>query len=439
MWNRVEKYIKKHHILSDNGFYIVALSGGADSVALLLMLHDAGYKIHAAHCNFHLRGDESDRDERFCTELCERLGIILHHAHFDTREYAALRHQGIEEAARNLRYSWFRQLKTDISADGICVAHHRDDSVETVLMNMVRGTGLRGLTGISPLKDDVLRPLLCVSRQDIEEYLRRRGQAYVTDSTNLVPDCQRNKIRLQLLPLLRTLNPAVDDNIQRMAENLAEAQAVLDAVTNRFEDCNKMEIPALQSYGSSEYVVYEWLKRYGFNGDQAAQILHAGTGSVITSSLGFEVLKDRGKLMVEHQQQPMKPLKIPEAGTYQLPAIDYNCHWQKIRVETMGMYDGFEPSKSATVATIDADKVVLPLTLRRVEVGDTMRPFGMKGSKLVSDLLTDMHKNIFEKRRQMVVVDSFGNIVWLVGIRIDDRVRIMPEKTRRILQLAILC
>ncbi len=439
MWNRVEKYIKQHGILRDGGFYLVALSGGADSVALLLLMHEAGYRIDAAHCNFHLRGAESDRDEQFCIDLCGQLGITIHRAHFATREYAALHHQSIEEAARNLRYSWFRQLKNDLGADGICVAHHRDDSVETVLLNMVRGTGLRGLTGISPVRGDILRPLLCVSRQDIEAYLASRGLTYVTDSTNLIPDCLRNKIRLQLLPMLRTMNPAVDDNIQRMAEHVREAQKVLDAVIGSFDDCKEIEPSKLQSYGSSEYFVFEWLKQYGFNGSQVTQILQADTGAVISSAQGYEVLNDRGKLIVERIQQPLKPLVIPEPGVYQLPKTEGKDTPQKIRVEIVDKTADFVPSKSAMMATVDADQVKFPLTVRSVEPGDVMRPFGMKGSKLVNDMLTDLHKNLFEKRRQQVVVDATGSMVWLVGIRTDDRVRVDREKTHKILQMTFMC
>ena len=233
MWSKVEEYIRRYKLLDISQLYLVALSGGSDSVALLLLLREAGYQVHAAHCNFHLRGAESDRDEHFCVDLCKQLGVELHRAHFDTSEYAALHKVSIEMAARELRYRWFDQLCDDIGAAGVCVAHHRDDLVETVLLNIVRGTGLRGLTGIQPRNGRVLRPLLCVSRAEIETYLAERGQAYVTDSTNLEADVLRNKVRLQVLPLLRELNPAVSENIYRMAENVKEAQTVLDAIVKK--------------------------------------------------------------------------------------------------------------------------------------------------------------------------------------------------------------
>ena len=287
MWSKVERYIEKYKLLKSSELYLVALSGGADSVALLLLLKNAHFNVHAAHCNFHLRGEESDRDEAFCVEFCQRLGVELHRAHFDTREYAELHKVSIEMAARELRYKWFEQLREDIGAAGICVAHHRDDSVETVLLNLVRGTGLRGLTGIQPRNGHILRPLLCVSRAEIEAFLAEKGQKYVTDSTNLKADVQRNIVRLEVLPLLRKLNPAVAENIQRTAENLSEAQQVLNVAIARINDSNILNLRDIERYGSSEYLTFEWLKKYGFNGDQVRQILDADTGGIVHSEQGY--------------------------------------------------------------------------------------------------------------------------------------------------------
>ena len=220
---QVAGFIARNQLLAADNKYIVALSGGADSVALLLIMKALGYDVEAAHCNFHLRGKESERDENFCVSLCESLGIILHRIHFDTLTYAQLHKVSIEMAARDLRYSYFEQLRRDINADAICVAHHKDDNVETILLNLVRGTGMNGLTGISPRNGFILRPLLCIGREDILEYLEAENQDYVTDSSNLVDDVQRNKIRLNVLPLLENVNPAVKDNILTMARWIAEA------------------------------------------------------------------------------------------------------------------------------------------------------------------------------------------------------------------------
>lgn len=430
MWSKVKRYIEKYKLLNTNELYLVALSGGADSVALLLLLKNAGFNVHAAHCNFHLRGDESDRDEAFCVELCQRLGVELHRAHFDTREYAELHKVSIEMAARELRYKWFEQLRRDIGAAGICVAHHRDDSVETVLLNLVRGTGLRGLTGIQPRNGHILRPLLCVSRAEIEAFLAEKGQKYVTDSTNLEADVQRNIIRLEVLPLLRKLNSAVAENIQRTAENLAEAQLVLNVAIASINSSNVLNLSDLEKCGSSEYLAFEWLKKYGFNGDQVRQILDADTGKIVSSSTGYDVLKDRGRLIVEPALEPFNPVRIPEEGTYVLggSSIEFGGKTTEnntIRVRKKPVYVSKEPY----VATLDASKVRFPLTVRRVEEGDWMQPYGMKGRKLLSDLMTDLKMSAFEKRRQLVVVDAKGAVLWLVGRRIAAFVSVSDATT----------
>lgn len=426
MWSKVSAYINKHKLLNANDLYIVALSGGADSVALLLLLKEGGFNVHAAHCNFLLRGSESDRDEAFCVDLCRQLGVELHRAHFATREYAEAHKVSVEMAARELRYNWFEQLRKDIGAVGICVAHHRDDSVETVLLNMIRGTGLRGLTGIQPRNGYVLRPLLCVSRDEIEHFLAKRGQKYVIDSTNLETDVKRNKVRLQVLPLLRTLNPAVSDNIQRMVENVAEAQIVLDSLLDNFKKYNALELSELEKYGSSEYVIYEWLKNYGFNGTQARQVLEAETGKIMSSSQGYDVLKDRERLIIERTLKPFNPMRIPEEGMYVLDEK------MRLSLRKCAAY----VSKKPFVATFDAQKVVFPLTVRRVEEGDWMIPFGMRGRKLLSDLMTDRKMTVFEKRRQLVVVDAQDVIVWAVGLRIADSVAV-AETTQSVLELIL--
>lgn len=411
MLNKVKDYIKKYNLLNDNELHIVALSGGADSVALLLLLDEMGYKVHAAHCNFHLRGTESDRDELFCESLCQQKSIPFHRIHFDTLTYAETHKVSVEMGARELRYRYFEQLRKDLDAVGVCVAHHRDDSVETVLLNIVRGTGLRGLTGIQPRNGNILRPLLCVSRQEIEAYLQTKGQEYVTDSTNLEDDVQRNKVRLNVLPMLKELNPAVCENIQNMTMHLTEAQKVLDRLVENYKEFKCITFKELDEIGSREYLLFEWLKNYGFNGTQVQQIMEAETGGIVTSSLKYDVLKDRESYIVEPSLEPLKPLRIPEDGTYILN------NEVKFTVKKVPVW----VSKDAAIATLDASKVCFPLTVRRVKEGDWMIPYGMEGRKLLSDLMTDRKMTLFEKRRQLLVVDAHDTIIWLVGIRINNQ------------------
>lgn len=426
MLSKVKDYIKKHKLLSLSDLYIVALSGGADSVALLLLLDEMGYKVHALHCNFHLRGEESDRDERFCEDLCLKKNIPFHRIHFDTLMYAETHKMSVEMAARELRYRYFEQLRKDIGAEGICVAHHQDDTVETVLLNLVRGTGLRGLTGIQPRNGAILRPLLCVTRTEIEAYLATKQQDYVTDSTNLETDFVRNKIRLQVVPLLRQLNPAVSENIVRTAEHLTEAQKVLDAVVDTYKGSNQLDLCALQQVGSAEYIVFEWLKQYGFNGSQVQQVISAETGSIFSSPTGYEVLKDRGRLLVEPTIMAFTPIRIPEEGTYVLPDD------RRLNVRRSNPF----VSKDSHEATLDARQVRFPLTVRRVEEGDWMIPYGMTGRKLLSDLMTDLKMSLFDRRRQLVVVDTQGAVVWAIGLRTDHRCSV-TDATQEVIAIKI--
>ena len=442
MIDRIRTFIRQHQLLDDGALYLVALSGGADSVALLLVLHELHYRLHAVHCNFHLRGDESDRDESFCESLCARLDIPLHKIHFDTRYYAELHHQSIELAARELRYGYFEQLRMDLGAQGICVAHHQDDSVETVLMNLVRGTGVHGLTGIKPRQGNILRPLLGVSRADIEQFLAERGQPFVTDSTNLEDEATRNKVRHHWVPLLQQLNPKAVDNILLMAGRMAEVERVVDERLQPLKERSEYALKGRSEYTVDEllkvvpgsYMLYELLRHQGFNAAQCRQIyrcLTDGSTGRLFSSPDYDLLVDRGKVVVERRAPLFAPKTIPEPGLY---IIGEN---EKLRVSVAAVTPGFAVAKQSRMITVDADKVRFPLTIRRVGQGDTMVPYGMKGHKLLSDMMTDRKMTWFEKHRQRVVVDAAGVTVWLVGWRCDNRVAVETGVTQRILTIAL--
>lgn len=418
--------------------YIVALSGGADSVCLLLKMLDEGRHVEAAHCNFHLRGAESDRDESFVVSLCSRLGVPLHRAHFDTREYASLHKVSIEMAARTLRYDYFEKLRRDIGAEAILVAHHRDDNVETVLMNMVRGTGIRGVAGIRPRNGHILRPLLDMSRSDIEAYLRERGETYVTDSTNLEDEATRNKFRLNVVPLLRTINPRASENIHSTSKHLAEAERIVEwavsmareeIITSQGDDLI-IDVPRLEAFVSPEYLLNDICRDYGFSTSQIADMSEAirehHVGAVFSSATHIAAVANINNqlcIQISKNIPDQSEYKLPEEGTYNLSST------LKVIIKSEVIADDFVISKSADCATLDYRKVVFPLTLRTIREGDRFTPFGMKGSKLVSDYLTDIKCSVIDKRRQQVVVDATGTIVWLVGRRTSDKCRIDATST----------
>mgnify|MGYP004607087383 FL=1 len=453
----VRKYIIHHDLFKNHGRYIVALSGGADSVALLLILKQLGVSLSAAHCNFHLRGEESERDEQFCVSLCERLGITLHRIHFDTQFYARQHKVSIEMAARDLRYRYFTQLAKDIKADGICVAHHRDDNVETVILNLLRGSGVDGLAGIAPKNGNILRPLLCISRQDILDYLQLQGQNYVTDSTNLEDDALRNRIRHHVIPLLETINPAAKENIAQTAKYLRQAKMMLEGLMgdHQTDGCEEDSCTArdlnnhvisLQKQSiikapSPEYMLHSELGKYGFHGDVIDDIytsLTAKDGGVgkVWKSGSYMLAIDRNQLLVTALTaldtiQSERPFRFPEEGNFNLGKS------LKIKLHRYLRTADFTPSKSSHLVTLDADKVSFPLTYRLCEKGDRFYPFGMKGSKLVSDYLTDRKRNVVQKMGQHVITDSQGEIVWLVGERTSDRSKII-DQTKIILEIELV-
>lgn len=435
--NRVQRFASVHRLFVTGGKYIIALSGGADSVCLLMVLKematDHNISIEAAHCNFHLRGDESTRDEEFCKKLCSRLNVPFHIAHFDTYAYAELHHVSIEMAARDLRYSYFEQLRQDIDAEAICVAHHRDDSVETVLLNLVRGTGLRGLRGIQPQNGHIIRPLLSVSRIEILSYLEFLHQDYVVDSSNLKNDVKRNKVRLDILPMLQKLNPSVSQSVFESSLRIAEAVKVYDAAIEKSISEVTSALPLnilcihlskLKEQPSAECTLHEILVRYGYTSAQIQQVYDSldkiETGRVFCSRT-HELVFDRGNILIKAKSTLIDyphSIRIPETGIYVFDSE------KKLKVEIEKCDNGYMPSRQPDCVCVDAAELKFPLILRHLKNADRFVPFGMNKMKLISDYLTDCKKNIFEKREQLVVEDASGRIVWLVGERADNRYRI---------------
>ena len=289
--NKIRKYIFRHNLLNNDDFVLVALSGGADSVFLLRVLLHLGYNVEAIHCNFHLRGQESMRDETFVRDLCKRLKVTLHVKHFDTTDYAHTHHQSIELAARTLRYDYFEQLRQQRHATLIAVAHHRDDNVETMIWNMVRGTGLRGLRGMLPRNGFIVRPLLNISRKEIINALDDIKQDYVTDSSNLQTDYTRNKIRHEVIPLLQTLNPAAEKNLSTMMDNMQDiwsiySQYIEEAKRTCVTEANDMiriDLSRLSPDAPCRTILHEILSPYGFNRTQTDDMFSALSGKVFTS------------------------------------------------------------------------------------------------------------------------------------------------------------
>ena len=431
--HRVKAFIEQHRLLSFETTVLVALSGGADSVALLRMLLRLGYDCHAVHCNFHLRGEESNRDEAFAVELCRSLGVSYEVVHFDTEAYAAEQKISIEMAARELRYREFTRIREVRGLGAIAVAHHRDDAVETLLLNLIRGAGINGLTGMRVKNGHVVRPMLCLSRDEVIAYLDILGQPFVTDSTNLTDAYARNKVRLQLLPLMQQINPAAKDNILQAAMHLADAATIYNKVVA--DDMQRVvkpnasgidvDIPMLLSSQVPQTLLFEILHPYGFHSRQVDDVYRSLTGESgrMFYSNTYVALKDRDILCVRRQEAADEdiPYVLPAEGALTLP------DGKIITVCRFTPDVSWRVPRERNVCVFDASHYSDTLVLRHPREGDRMRPFGMKGSKLLSDLYTDLKLNRIERSRQWLLCHD-DDVVWAVGLRTSELCRLCGDE-----------
>ena len=422
---------------------IVAVSGGADSVALLDILHQAGFPCVVAHCNFHLRGAESDRDEAFVRSLANHYHLPFRKIDFQTLAYASIQSISVEMAARELRYDWFRQLLVREGAKVIAVAHHSDDVIETFLMNMSRGTGIKGLTGIKELTDNVWRPLLSVSRKDINDYLQIRGLSHVEDSTNADTLYTRNKFRNEIIPLLQSVYPTFKENLLNTIANLRQTEDFIRQQLQEKKEAlfqplgnNQYKIPLslLREETSLSFLLYELLTPYGFSSSTIENIVrslpmdHSGH-RFYNKQKSWGLVQERDHLLVypisAKQEEEFEVrceedfLKLPIAMDCQLLSVS-NCNIQK----------------DALHCYLDQSKVSFPLVLRRWRKGDWFVPFGMKGKKKLSDFFIDQKMTNEEKERLWVLTTKDDDIVWIVGYRSDNRYRI-TENTVNVYVLEI--
>lgn len=422
----VKDFITRNSLIRGDSPVIIGLSGGADSVALTMVLHRLGFACRAAHCNFHLRGEESDRDEHFVRQFTSSLDIELDIVHFDVNKYIAeaKRPTSLEMACRELRYDWFRKLRLKFNAQAVAIAHNADDNIETVLLNMLRGTGITGLRGMLPLNNDsVIRPLLSVYRQEIEAYLEALGIGFVSDSTNLESEFNRNKLRNKVLPVLFNLFPDGKKGMTNTLSLMRQAnEFYIDSINDRKRDVFladtktdiEIDIKTLRSMPNARLLLYEWLHPHGLSMEQIFEIIEGPmqSGKRFFCKNGYFLI-DRGILRF-----------IPsENNNSDLPSFDHlfsikSHSGNSLDVDKSGMTAYFDS------ALIDKNG----LTYRFWKRGDRMKPFGMKGSKKLSDIFSDAKIPLNIKPRIPLLVDTNDEILWIPGLR-ASRMAQVSEKT----------
>ncbi len=410
------QFISKHQLLTDRrNRILVALSGGADSVALLHILWQLGYPCRAAHCNFHLRGEESDRDEQFVTRLCKEWRIPLYVKHFQTTEYAQAKGISIEMAARELRYEWFEEMRQEHECKAIAVAHHQNDQAETLLLNLLRGTGLRGLEGMHPKQGFIIRPLLSSTRQNILDYLRIQHIDFVEDSTNTDTTFQRNAIRQQLQQCseAQIAHIANTCHIMQDYETLINAytQKLSKSIVRHTKKATIIDIPKLLEQPAPNILLYELLRPYAF--PQTEQIFTALTkqsGKCFYAD-NYVATIDRNRLLITKTKEEEE--KIPQLFTSVRDRYPMEVYLKPQAME----------------ALFDARITEKRLTIRHYQTGDKFVPIGMKGKKKLSDFLTDMKVPLTEKKKVWVLCAD-EEIVWVIGYRIADIYKITEQTTQ---------
>jgi tRNA(Ile)-lysidine synthase len=428
MLNRLKQHIDDNLAFLKGKKLLIACSGGLDSVVMTHLFKGLGYEMGLAHCNFSLRGEESDEDEVFVTDLAENLDIPSYVEKFETKEYAKDRKLSVQMAARELRYLWFDEILLDFNYDFLLTAHHADDNLETFLINLSRGTGLRGLTGIPEHTDGLVRPILPFSRAEILAYAKEKKYIWREDSSNSKIDYLRNALRHEVIPPLKKQIPKLLRNVQKTQSHLGESESLLEdylvlikqLVVEEREEGHAINISKISNLPNTDALLYELLYPFGFTAwPDISELLQAQSGKYIVSA-SHRLLKDRDLLLLTEipSEERIEQLEIPETTERiedPVPLIFSSVN-NKVANTTKEIY-------------VDADTLSYPLKIRRWLKGDYFHPIGMKGKKKLSKYFKDEKLSLVAKEKIWLLC-SGDQIVWVIGHRADDRFKVKPETTR---------
>lgn len=435
-----EKHIEENKLFTHDDKVLLTVSGGVDSMVMMSLTAAAGYRFGVAHCNFQLRGKESDEDEVLVEHEAKRYGAEFFNKRFDTTGEMERTGESMEMAARRLRYAWFRELCDEHGYTVIAIAHHSNDSIETFFINMLRGTGLRGLTGITTQVGRVVRPMMFATRKDIHDYAVAHRIPFREDSSNRSTKYLRNKVRIGLVPMLKEINPQFTTIMRRNISSLSQAQDFITSAINIVKsesleqqgDIYRLKVANIRPTLPRNYVIYEILNsEFGFKGDVVDALCHAldsdATGRRFYARDWVAVV-DRGDVVIATVTEDDSCETIVEKSTMRSYAGGSVLYYEYCNIDFIDNLD-----QGDNVALLDADKLKFPLKVRRWQDGDWFVPFGMSGRKKLSDYLIDKKVSMAEKSRQFVLV-SGDDIVWVIGRRLDDRFAI-TRRTENVLRV----
>jgi len=430
--------IAKNQLFNKKDKLLLAISGGTDSVALVYLLKNSGYTFGLAHCNFKLRGKESDADEAFCKELADKLGVVFYSTQFDTKRYCKGKKISIQMGARELRYNWFNDLIKKNKIKYLLTAHHANDNIETLFINLLRGTGINGLKGIAEKKDSVVRPLLIFSKDELLDYLKVENISFRLDKSNFETKYERNFLRLKIIPKLKKLHPHFETTLINNISNFKEESHIVNDFilekVNTIVSIKESEIliekHLLKKEKYIKTILNYIIKPYGFNSSQIDDITANLKENKATGKLFFSEKKtliiDRDFIFIKQKNtHDFQPIIINSSE--ELKTINF------LKISEIKTPKVFSPKE----LIIEQEKLIYPLIIRSKKNGDKFNPFGMKGFKLVSDFIKDIKLNAIEKENCRILENGNGDILWIIGYRTDNRYKI-NNSSKKLLKLSLL-
>lgn len=427
-------FIDQNRLFDHEGAVLVAVSGGMDSVLMVHLLKAAGYKLAIAHCNFQLRGDEALADQAFVKALARQNNIPFYTINFNTQQYAAQNKISIQMAARQLRYAWFEELRGQYQYTAIALAHHQNDAIETILLNLVRGTGIAGMHGILPKNGQLVRPLLCFTRDEIEKLINDNGLTYVEDSSNASTKYARNKLRHEVIPKLRELNPSLENTFQNNLERFKDLETLLElrvdelksSLVSGTDNETHIAIAEVKKLNPQRLLLYKLLEPYGFNEtivDDVISVLDKHSGRVFESAT-HQLLLDRHKLIITSvEKREQNPVSISQDET--------SVHFGNYKLNILHDDAPVIIKDNPMAVSVDVAKLIFPLTVRNWQQSDAFYPIGMKTRKKLSDFFIGLKIPVHQKTQIPLLINGNGEIIWLGGYRPDDRYKV-TENTKKV-------